>query len=217
MTKETSEAPQSTSVVAIKGQKRWDLMCEDFIAQNLRLTKDDPPYTLKDCAAAWGVSYPLLRQKAATQKWNIQLKERLERLRLEAQEKIQNIALFDEIEIRTRQATYARHASLIAYQKLKGLDEKAIAKMSIKDAVELLKIGLSEERQALGIGDTLRVPPAPGQGDKPVLNERQVFAVARRVLEMRKLDDGSYAERTEPEAAESAADGGGSGDSDLPA
>lgn len=189
-----AEHPQATSVVTIKGQKRWDLIGEDFIAQNLSRAKDDPPYTLKDCANAWGISYTLIRQMSSKHKWAVKLKERIETLRLATQERLQDVALFDELEIRTRQATYARMASSLAYKKLAGLDDKAIAKMSIKDAVELLKLGLGEERQALGIGESMRLSNPNGNG-QPALSDGQVFAVARRVLEMRRTSDGTYVEQ----------------------
>lgn len=195
----------------LPAKKRWELIKEDWIAQNLRLMPGEPAYTLKQLAAAWGIAYVVIRQMSSKHKWGPQLKERLAKLQEETHARLHEVALFDEIEIRTRQATYARLASSIAFQKLQTLDEKAIKNMSVKDAVELLKIGLGEERQALGIGDVVATPKSPE--DRAVLSEKQVFAVARRVLEMRKQADGSYAQRDNADTTEQPS-GEGTGEPD---
>lgn len=181
----------SKGMVTHKKIVQWTLLREDWLAQNLRRKKGDPPYNYKQLAAAHDVSYLRVRQVAAQQNWQGLLKERQRELEEQAQEHLKGVALFDEIEIRTRQATYARLASSLAEKKLRSLDEKRIAKMSIKDAIELMKLGLTEERQALGIGDTVRIPTGGSEHAK-VLSDQQVFAVARRVMELRRHEDGSY-------------------------
>lgn len=184
----------STEFQPQAGSLRWEGIKEDYISQNLVRQKGQPAFNFKDAAAAHKVSYHYLRQIAATQKWNQQLKERIEERKRTAIANIQNVSLYDEIEIRTRHASYARLASSLAYQKLNGLKKADIGKMSIKDAIELLKIGLSEERVALGIRDGSEPPPP---AEQRTLSDTQVFAVARRVIELKRGDDGSYS----PDAA----------------
>ena len=175
------------------GSLRWEAIKEDYIAQNLTRAKGQPAFNLRKLAEAHGVSYHYVRQIAATQKWNKQLKERIEQRKQEAVANITGVALFDEIEIRTRQATYARLASSLAYQKLSEMTKEDIKKLSVRDAIELLRIGLTEERVALGIKDTGAPPPAT---EERQLSDQQVFAVARRVIELKRGQDGSYG--TEP-------------------
>jgi hypothetical protein len=185
---------KSTEFEPQAGSVRWDVIREDYIAQNLVRAKGQPPYNLKALSAAHGISYHYIRQIAGTQKWNKLLKERVEERNRQAVEQITGVALFDEIEIRTRQATYARLASSIAHAKLNGLDQNDIKKLSVRDAIELLRIGLAEERTALGL-DKGGTPPA--QPEDRSLSDQQVFAVARRVIEMRRGDDGSFSPETE--------------------
>jgi len=168
---------------------RWDAIREDYIAQNMARQKGQPAFTYKDTAAAHDVSYPYLRQIAAKQNWNRMLKQRVSERAKEVAERIQGVALFDEIEIRTRHATYARLASSLAHARLSGMKRDDIAKMSVKDAIELLRIGLTEERTSLGIKDGSQPPP---QAEQRTLSDSQVFAVARRVIELKRGSDGSY-------------------------
>ena len=194
--KDASKLVADKPLASAHGSK-WALIREDYLAQNLRRAKEDPSYTLKQCAEAHGVSYQYIRKVASDQGWADMLRERADELRREALARMQGVALFDELEIRTRQATYARLASSLAYRKLQSLGEADVKALSIKEAIELMRIGLTEERQALGIGDVVRVPDGPRDDESRVLSDTQVFAVARRVLELRRNDDGSYG--TDPE------------------
>ena len=181
---------KSTEFQPQAGSLRWEAIKEDYIAQNLTRAKGQPAFNLRKLAEAHNVSYHYVRQIAATQKWNKQLKERIEQRKQEAVASITGVALFDEIEIRTRQATYARLASSLAHQKLSGMTVEDIKKMSVRDAIELLRIGLTEERVALGIKDIGGTPPPP-EAERQ-LSDQQVFAVARRVIELKRGQDGSY-------------------------
>jgi hypothetical protein len=193
-TKKVHALAKSTEFEPQAGSLRWTAICEDYIAQNLARQKGQPAYNLKRLAEAHGVSYHYLRQIAATQKWNDLLKARIEERRAKAVEQIQGVALYDEIEIRTRQASYARLASSISFKKLNGLSDDDIKKISIRDAIELMRIGMSEERAALGIKDGSEpLPPTEGR----TLSDEQVFSVARRVIEMRRDGDGSFSEDRE--------------------
>jgi hypothetical protein len=189
MGKKVYALANSTEFEPQAGSLRWDAIREDYISQNLVRQKGQPAYTFRKLADAHKVSYNYLRQIAATQKWNDALKDRIEERKRQAVERIQGVALFDEIEIRTRQASYARLASSLAFKKLQSIKEKDVSKLSVKDAIELMKLGLSEERIALGIKDGSEPPPA---ADQRLLSDAQVFAVARRVIELKRGDDGSY-------------------------
>jgi len=178
----TEFEPQASSL-------RWAAIREDYIAQNMRREKGQPAYRLPQLAAAHKVNYHYLRQICGTQKWNAELKRRVEERTRAATETLKGVSLFNELEIRTRQATYARLASSLAHKKLLSIKDDDVKKLTIKDAIELLKIGLGEERQALGIGDTVRVPQTT---EERVLSDSQLFAVARRVIELRQHDDGVY-------------------------
>lgn len=193
MAKKVLALQNSTEFEPQAGSLRWEAIKEDYISQNLVRQKGQPAYDLRKLAEAHKVSYHYLRQIAGKQKWNQQLKDRIEERKRKAVEAIQGVALYDEIEIRTRQASYARLASSLAYRKLQSIKDADVKKMSVKDAIELMKLGLAEERVALGLKDGSEPPPP---ADQRLLSDAQVFAVARRVIELKRGSDGSYSADT---------------------
>jgi hypothetical protein len=176
-------------VVKTVTSAQWEAVCEDYIAQNL-VRGPGKPYSLADCAKAHGLNYDWVRQVAARDKWKRKLKARVEEVKQKAVEQITEAAVFDEREVRVRQATVAKLASSLAYKRLAALTEKEIKELSISECIALIKVGLVEERQALGLGDVYTANTNNGQsGDQ--MSDAQVFAVARRVIQM-KQNSGVY-------------------------
>lgn len=127
----------------------WARVKKHWIARNLDPNKKKK-YTLRNAAEDFQVGYGHLRTVAAKEEWNSQLKEAAARVAEESIEIARKKAAFDESEIRNRQYRYAKIASEKAIEKLKALDPK---KLTTKEATELLRLGLVEERRATGIAD----------------------------------------------------------------
>lgn len=165
---------------ATSNKIKWAALRDDYIAQNLSRREDDPPYTLKRHAEIHDLNYTYLRARAGRERWSTLLKEELDKKRSEVMERIGESAIINEIEIRTRHCTYARKASSLAYERLNSMTAKDISKLSIRDAVDLLKLGLDEEKKALGLEDGAST--GTKEGTSRVLTDAQVFAVARQVI-----------------------------------
>lgn len=191
------ETATSTEVGLTKAANKvkFAIAKEDFIAQNLARQPGEPPYTLRQIAEVYNISYNYLRIIAAKEKWSTELEARLEDKKRQAGERIQRQAVLDEIEIRTRQATYARFASELAIRRLKLLDGKDIKQLSVRNAIELLKVGLAEERNVVMVGEPIQ-PPLEGDAG-PGLTDDQVFAVAARIIETHQNPSGVYEETDE--------------------
>ena len=136
----------------------WSVAKLDYITENLHRAGRGDPYTLKDVAAKWGVSYGQARNIAGRDKWNAELAQREKERNNKALEKVQTYEQFNEAEIRSRQARYSRLAMGKAMQRLAALDP---ATLTVKEAIELLKLGLVEERKALGLPDAFTFTPPP--------------------------------------------------------
>lgn len=135
----------------------WSVAKVDFLTQNLRREAGGKPYTLRDVAEKWGVSYGQVRNVAARDKWNQELAQQKEARAKAAVQSVQTYEQYNEAEIRSRQARYARLAMGKAMQKLNSVDP---AKLTVKEAIELLRLGLVEERKALGMPEAFTFTPA---------------------------------------------------------
>ncbi len=127
----------------------WIEIREEYIVQNL--IASDNPLTLKRLALLYGISYGTVRNKAAIEGWNNLLDKRREDQAQSAIARLQDAKnVFDEVEVRVRQARMAQKMSALALTKL---DTVKAEDLTVKEAIELAKLGLIEERKALGIGD----------------------------------------------------------------
>ena len=131
----------------------WNLVREDYFARNLR-ADGAVPNSLKEVARAWGIAYKTIRNRASAERWNDQLRQRMVQQASAVAQRLQSSELVDEIAVRMRHAMVARYAVDKALQRLETLDPE---ELSPRDLVELLRLGLTEERKALGIADRLDI------------------------------------------------------------
>jgi len=107
--------------------------------------------------------------------------------------------VFDELGLRVRQVSYARAIARMGIEKLRRMKP---AQLTVNQALECVRLGLVEERKALGIPEEYRVQGKTADeftGD-------DLRALAGELITLWRRPDGTYAD----------ADGGGDGPPALP-
>jgi len=128
----------------------WQLVQEDFILRNLPGVERGRPGTLKDVARSWAIPYKTIRNRASAEKWREHLHRRAAEHSAEVVSRIRTSEVIDEVAVRMRHAEIARRALNKALQRLETLDP---SKLSARETADLIRLGLSEERKALGLPD----------------------------------------------------------------
>ncbi len=117
----------------------WRTIKIDWLAKNLRVGQK--PFTLKQVATKWGVAYGTVKNKAYRDGWRNQLTQ----AKAERDKRSSVIVARYETEVRWLQARLARVAIVKALKALNQMD------LTVSEAIRLLKLGLEQERRALGI------------------------------------------------------------------
>ncbi len=139
----------------------WRTIKTDWIAKNLRVGQK--PFTLKQVAKKWNVAYGTVKNKAYRYGWRGQLTESISDRDKRSLKEVRDRAMWDETEVRLRQAGMARVATAKAVEALKYI--KA-SDLSPNEAFRLLKLGLEQERRALGIPNVMPPEHQPPPEDK---------------------------------------------------
>jgi lambda repressor-like predicted transcriptional regulator len=133
--------------LVVKNTVNWGAIKADYINSKLGPKKG---MSLRTLAEHWSVSYGTLRNKAATENWNAAITEeeqiRAERVTVIVRER----EVQEEAEVRLRQARVARMALSKAEARLKELNPSLL---SVREVIDLLRLGLVEERAALGFAE----------------------------------------------------------------
>jgi hypothetical protein len=127
----------------------WSVVKADYFAENLKADKDQP-FTLKELSVRWKIAYKTIRNRSSTENWNDELRDRITEQQVEILQKVQDGVVETEVEIRQRQAQVARYLMDKALKRLVTISPEELTK---KEAIELVKLGLGEERKALGFAD----------------------------------------------------------------
>ena len=117
----------------------WRTIKTDWLAKNLRVGQK--PFTLKQVAKKWGVAYGTVKNKAYRDGWRNQLTQ----AKAERDKRSSVIVARYVTEVRWCQARLARVAIVKALKALNQMD------LTVSEAIRLLKLGLEQERRALGI------------------------------------------------------------------
>jgi len=128
------------------GESTYDKYMQHYLKENLY--ERDRPYTLEDVSKHFGVTYGYIRNKASKHKWNVVLHDILMRRQKESASASQELQVVSEVEIRMRQARFARLAMNKAILKIQAIQPDTL---TVREAMELLRLGLQEERRALGL------------------------------------------------------------------
>lgn len=161
----------------VVNRAKWASLKEEFL--ELSLTGKDIHWPT--LAGKYGFKAQTARHKASTQKWYAEIEER-RKLRedvLEAKltqrtsmalDKLNEDFATNEAAIRKRHATFARNLQVKAVKRLHEIDLKDL---TARDAIAMLKLGLDEERFALGISQVYEGPKDGGANSefKPVVEQ----------------------------------------------
>ncbi len=164
--------------LVVANKINWPAVKEDFIVSNLDPSRDEL-LTLKELAANHGVNYESVRRRAGKEGWNDEVKKRAEKLAEESIEVAQEQFSQSEAEIRERQIKIARLAQAKAVVRLQDLKP---SELTVREAIELLKLGLPEERKAAGMPDKVDITVPVGA----VLGTFLYVEVNERVLNLVK-------------------------------
>ena len=147
---------------------RWASLKEEFIELSITNKRIHWP-TL---AAKYGIPVQTARNKASTQKWHAEIEARnkarediLEQKMVErtamALDELNKDFASNEASIRKRHATMARGLQVRAITRLRDID---LTQLTARDALFMLKLGIDEERFAMGM---TQVYEPPKGGEKP--------------------------------------------------
>jgi hypothetical protein len=158
------------------GQRNWKAIKEEFVTLKL----NGSPITLKEFGAKRGIAYQFIRVKASTGKWTKAIEERQSEIETRVSEQMvqrsadaisavrQSLAS-DEAEVRERHAKIARG---MQGKAVKRLNEIPISELSPREAIDMLRIGMEQERRALGIPEEHRMEV---NGHVIVSREQEIF------------------------------------------
>lgn len=146
----------------------WKLLKADYITENIKKAKDKP-FTLKELSIRWKIAYKTIRNKSSEEHWNDELRERITDQQIEILQKVQDDMIESEVEIRQRQAQVVRYLSDKALRRLISIPPDELTK---REAIELMKFSLAEERKALGLPDRHEVSSTMSIENTPTVAER---------------------------------------------
>jgi len=149
-------------------QINWTTLRSDYFAENMRQDKQQP-FSLKKLSVRWKVAYKTVRNKASIEQWNEELQEKIAEQQACIINRVQTVQIETEIEIRQRQANTARFLQDKALRKLATISSDDL---TTREAIELAKLGLGEERKALGLADRYEVSHSVEIDDSPTVADQ---------------------------------------------
>lgn len=156
-------------------------------------------YTLKQVAADFDISYGVLRNKANKEQWResmlrqLQAQEENIRGHLIEQSKKAISALQQDVAnvettVRQKHANLARMMQKKAYERIKDINPKTL---SIQNAIILMKLGINEERRALGMPDEFELKTTD-EAAKHNFGPKQANTIIDHVINLMKNAQGDY-------------------------
>jgi len=146
----------------------WALVKTDYMTENLMADKDQP-FTLKELSVRWKIAYKTIRNKASAEGWNDELRERIADQQMEILQRVKGVMVETEVEIRQRQAQVARYLSDKALRRLISIP---MEELTNREAIDLMKFSLGEERKALGLADRYEVSHSVEIDDSPTVADQ---------------------------------------------
>lgn len=131
----------------------WLAVKADYFTENLT-PGEEGQFTLKALASRWKIAYKTVRNRASTEKWAKELRLKITEQRVSILQRVQDGMAETEAMVRQRQAQVARFLLDKALHRLMAIPPEQLTK---REAIELVKIGLTEERKALGLADRQEV------------------------------------------------------------
>lgn len=150
-----------------KSKIDWIMIKEEWFESHLQKRG----LNFRQLAERNNISWQQVRNKASTEGWTEQLEkrlaaydlevaERMKHARTAVTEKLQEEFIGNEFEIRKRHAQVSRGIQGKALQRISSIP---IEEMKLSDAIALLKLGMEEERRALGMPNDYVAPSEAGK------------------------------------------------------
>ena len=133
----------------------WHLVKTDYFVENLHQDKGKP-FTLKDLSVRWKIAYKTVRNRASEDGWNDELRDKIAEQQIKILQKVQQQEIETEADVRQRQAQVARYLVDKALLRLVTVAPEDLTK---REAIELAKFALGEERKALSITEKGGISP----------------------------------------------------------
>ncbi len=172
-----------------KNSLEWYKVCRYWVTENLQPDREKP-YTFKDCAQAWKINYGSLRNVAHRDNWKGELQKALDEKNTQVLEVVKQDTAVEEGEVRIRQARVARLALAKATVRLQAIEP---GDLSVREALELLKLGFEQERKALGLADKYEFTTPDDELEESVVeqmgNHKKLMALASALLTYTEGDD----------------------------
>lgn len=196
-----------------KPKHDWDSLRGEWINQNL--VDREEPYTLKMLAEDHSLDYSYLQNKSAKEGWMGLLKDRREEAGGLSKNAIERSRVFNELEVRVRQATYGNLAQSKAAVKLNNISPEDL---TIREAIDLMRLGAELERKALAMPDHFVYAESTGLKEEEFTSEK-AKTIFKKVINMLEQDDGTFAIEedgdTNTTSDELDQEGGASGESEV--
>jgi hypothetical protein len=160
----------------VRGKLNWLAIKDEWLA----LKSNGSGLSLKEFAKKRNLNYKYLRVKSSNEKWTAAVEQRVKEVEDKVNEQliqrsadaitaVRQALASDEMEVRERHATIARGMQTKAINRLNTIP---VDHLTAKEAIDLLRIGLEQERRALGIPDEHHVQMS---GHVVVSREQEIF------------------------------------------
>jgi hypothetical protein len=144
-------APGQALVVSPRTRDKlvdWPRVKAIYFERNLERDRNTP-YTLKMLAAEVNVAHGSIRDRASKEKWTDELRAASLKRSEHAIDAARERAAFDEAEVRIRHQIIGKLLIAKSIERLKNLD---VTKLTLKETVYMLTVGVEMERAAVGMG-----------------------------------------------------------------
>jgi hypothetical protein len=154
--------PAATPALKPKGSRtkakyikkhNWEALREEFLFENLQPGRIEA-FNTAQLAERHGLSPTAVCNYATLAGWREALEELQQQIREQRQRQLIAATNITEVEIRSKQARYASLAMDKAILRLQSVNPMDL---SIKEATKLLELGLTEERRAYGLVESVQV------------------------------------------------------------
>ena len=152
----------------MKKPLNWTAIYLFWLTENLKRDRITP-YTLEDVAKKFGAAYKTVRTHAGKEKWHQKLHDKIIKQNQKIITAVQEQEVLSEAQIRSRQAQISRQ---LLDMGMKKLNTAPIEELTARQAIELVRLGLSEERKALGLPDKYEVTNLNVQDTNTSVEER---------------------------------------------
>jgi len=129
----------------------WKATKAEYLAKNLDPDREKD-WSYKDVALHYSIPYETVADQAKRHRWGPTLRECQAELEIHANEKMVKALAISEADIRIRQQ---KAAERLIKKAMAGIEHLDPSKMEAKDLLNMARLGLTQERAAVGLADRI--------------------------------------------------------------